>query len=85
MAHRTGGPDRRTNVRTIEGAKHYIEYQVASFDAAREIGELLAMSPGSIGPIRGRALERLARDAHVIALRERPRPAAALAAAGAAA
>jgi hypothetical protein len=43
------------------------------------------MSPGSIGPIRGRALERLARDAHVIALRERPRPAAALAAAGAAA
>jgi len=35
--------------------------------------------------IRGRALERLARDAHVIALRERPRPAAALAAAGAAA
>jgi hypothetical protein len=31
MAHRTGGPDRRTNVRTIEGAKHSIEYPVSSF------------------------------------------------------
>jgi hypothetical protein len=31
MAHRTGGPDRRTNVRTIEGAKYYIEYPVSSF------------------------------------------------------
>lgn len=31
MAHRTGGPDRRTNVRTIEGAKYYIEYPVTSF------------------------------------------------------
>lgn len=31
MAHRTGGPGRRTNVRTIEGAKYYIEYPVSSF------------------------------------------------------
>ena len=31
MAHRSGGPDRRTNRRAIEGARHYIEYPVQSF------------------------------------------------------
>jgi hypothetical protein len=31
MAHETGGADRRTNRRKIEGAKYYIEYPVASF------------------------------------------------------
>lgn len=31
MAHRSGGPDRRTNRRAIEGARHYIDYPVESF------------------------------------------------------
>jgi hypothetical protein len=31
MAHVSGGADRRTNRRAIEGAKYYIEYPVASF------------------------------------------------------
>ena len=31
MAHVTGGADRRTNRRKIEGAKYYVEYPVASF------------------------------------------------------
>lgn len=31
MAHRTGGSQRRTNRRTIEGAKHYVRYPSKSF------------------------------------------------------
>jgi RNA polymerase sigma factor (sigma-70 family) len=39
----------------------------------REIAELLCMPIGSIGPIRARALARLAHDARLGALREPPR------------
>jgi hypothetical protein len=36
----------------------------------REVGELLSMPTGSIGPIRARSLARLARDAQLRALSE---------------
>lgn len=49
MAHRTGGPDRRTNVRTIEGAKHYIEYQVGSFTkGSLRANDTMNLSDGTV-------------------------------------
>lgn len=45
MAHATGGADRRTNRRTIEGAKYYIEYPVASFKK----GSIKASGSESVG------------------------------------
>jgi hypothetical protein len=45
MAHVTGGAERRTNRRTIEGAKHYIEYPVSSFQK----GKLAASGSQPVG------------------------------------
>jgi hypothetical protein len=45
MAHVSGGADRRTNRRTIEGAKYYIEYPVASFTK----GKLAASGTVAVG------------------------------------
>jgi hypothetical protein len=42
MAHQTGGPQRRTNRRTIEGAKHYVEYRKGSTAEAYNKGKLVA-------------------------------------------
>jgi hypothetical protein len=48
MAHRTGGPDRRTNVRTIEGAKHYIDYSNLSFTKGRlKAADAMHLSDGT--------------------------------------
>lgn len=49
MAHHTGGPDRRTNLRTIEGAKHYIEYQVPSFTKGHlKAADTMDLSDGTV-------------------------------------
>jgi hypothetical protein len=49
MAHRSGGPDRRTNRRTIEGAKYYIEYPVASFTKGKlAASDMMTLTDGTV-------------------------------------
>jgi RNA polymerase sigma factor (sigma-70 family) len=54
-------PERHRRLMTTFAADSSLEYL--------EISELLAMPVGSIGPIRARSLERLARDPSLLALR----------------
>ncbi|MEA2224100.1 MAG: hypothetical protein QOH83_2476 [Solirubrobacteraceae bacterium] len=55
-------PDRHRDLVTVLLTQPTLEY--------REVGELLSMPTGSIGPIRARSLARLARDAQLRALSE---------------
>ena len=57
-------PDRQRRLLTVLLTQPSIDY--------REVGRVLNMPVGSIGPIRGRALARLASDAQLCALNEAP-------------
>jgi RNA polymerase sigma factor (sigma-70 family) len=53
-------PDRHRRLMTVMLAQPALDYQ--------QVGDILDMPVGSIGPIRGRCLERLRRDAHLSAV-----------------
>lgn len=55
-------PDRHRQLLTLLLVQPTLDY--------RQVGELLCMPVGSIGPIRARALARLARNAHLHAIRD---------------
>jgi RNA polymerase sigma factor (sigma-70 family) len=53
-------PDRHRRLMTLLLAQPALDY--------RQVGDMLGMPVGSIGPIRGRCLERLRRDSHLSAV-----------------